>query len=310
MGRGRYRQPLLAGANGDGEALLLEPAACAKGSCCPALAVLLQEQTEKQLGIAAVLGLSGFCRDSTETHLHRGRLQGRAVPARVPACSPALGKEEVCDGCVAAFRSETVPVRRAGTWGSARPRCRVSAWQHGSVGSEGSREHGCGAGLLLRVRGCNVRDGDAPAPLCSCCRAPALPCSRESTNTASPAAPGGSSSPPAGLGRTGTTALPAAPGGTAAQLRAQLRGPDLGHCRSWRAAVTDRCRRWLRALTRRLSCRRELFHACALPTANGGVLRSGDPASKRRRSAHGSHPTSPLSAAVTVGSAQSPWGCL
>ena len=127
-----------------------------------------------------------------------------------------------------------------------------------------------------------MRDGDAPAPLCSCCRAPALPCSRESTNTASPAAPGGSSSPPAGLGRTGTTALPAAPGGTAAQLRAQLRGPDLSHCRSWRAAVTDRCSRWLRALTRRLSCRRELFNACALPTANGGVLRSGDPASKRR----------------------------
>ena len=63
--------------------------------------------------------------------------------------------------CAAAFRSETVPVRRAGTWGSARPRCRVSAWQHSSVGSGGSREHGCGAGLLLRVRGCNVRDGDA-----------------------------------------------------------------------------------------------------------------------------------------------------
>ncbi|XP_046775193.1 uncharacterized protein LOC121110946 isoform X3 [Gallus gallus] len=104
--------------------LLLEPAACAKGSCCPALAVLLQEQTEKQLRIAAVLGLSGFCGDSTATHLHRGRLQGRGVPARVPACSPALGKEEVCDGCAAAFRSETVPVRRAGTWGSARPRCR------------------------------------------------------------------------------------------------------------------------------------------------------------------------------------------
>lgn len=144
-----------------GEALLLEPAACAKGSCCPALVSLLQEQTEKQLRIAAVLGLSGFCGDSTATHLHRGRLQGRAVPARVPACSPALGKEEVCDGCAAAFRSETVPVRRAGTWGSARPRCRVSAWQHGSVGSEGSRDHGCGAGLLLRVRGCNVRDGDA-----------------------------------------------------------------------------------------------------------------------------------------------------
>lgn len=144
-----------------GEALLLEPAACAKGSCCPALVSLLQEQTEKQLRIAAVLGLSGYCGDSTETHLHRGRLQGRAVPARVPACSPALGKEEVCDGCAAAFRSETVPVRRAGTWGSARPRCRVSAWQHGSVGSGGSREHGCGAGLLLRVRGCNVRDGDA-----------------------------------------------------------------------------------------------------------------------------------------------------
>ena len=144
-----------------GEALLLEPAACAKGSCCPALVSLLQEQTEKQLRIAAVLGLSGFCGDSTATHLHRGRLQGRAVPARVPACSPALGKEEVCDGCVAAFRSETVPVRRAGTWGSARPRCRVSAWQHGSVGSGGTREHGCGVGLLLRVRGCNVWDGDA-----------------------------------------------------------------------------------------------------------------------------------------------------
>ncbi|XP_046775196.1 uncharacterized protein LOC124418007 isoform X2 [Gallus gallus] len=144
----------------------------------PALAVLLQEQTEKQLRIAAVLGLSGFCRDSTETHLHRGRLQGRAVPARVPACSPALGKEEVCDG----------------------------------------------ARLLSEVKPCLY----------------------------------------AGLGRG------AAP------------GPAAG----------------------------ELFNACALPTANGGVLRSGDPASKRRRSAHGSHPTSPLSAAVTVGSAQSPWGCL
>lgn len=163
---------------------------------------------------------------------------------------------------------------------------RVAARLSGQQGLAGTRLRGRapaeGAGMQRAGWGCPQDPGIAPAPLCSCCRAPALPCSRESTNTASPAAPGGSSSPTAGLGRTGTTALPAAPGGTAAQLRAQLRGPDLSHCRSWRAAVTDRCRRWLRALTRRLSCRRELFNACALPTANGGVLRSGDPASKRR----------------------------
>ena len=69
----------------------------------------------------------------------------------------------MCNGCAGAFKSETLPVHRAGTWGSARPRCRVTAWRHDSVGTGGSWEHGCRAGLLLRVRGCN-RTGMPAAP--------------------------------------------------------------------------------------------------------------------------------------------------
>ena len=119
----------------------------------------------------------------------------------------------MCDGCAGAFKSETLPVHRAGTWGSAWPRCRVTAWWHCSAGTGGSWEHGCRAGLLLRVWGYNVQDGDAGSTRASlphrCARGAELrPCPALTRAPARPPSgsqrgPGGSSGPGGSRARQG-----------------------------------------------------------------------------------------------------------